>query len=580
MDETSIMEQQMKLLQTVIEQQQSYIQSQNALVAEKDARMVEKDETIAQLRKLVDDLQSLKTNLEETLRELRRQLFGTVSEKIIAKQTEEEEAQPFSEKNVIRVKEHTRERKPKAKREDLYANLPVRDVKIPLTDEQRRCEYCNSEMVTMTYTPVREEIRITPAKVERIRLMQEVAICPECKKDGDGTFVKAEVYPALLPHSPASASSVAYVIFDKCFMGLPYYRQEAGMAELGFKLPRETMANWFIYCAEHYFYPIYERMHEYLIKRDLLHADETTCQVLREEGKSAESTSYMWIYLTGSDGLPPIILYDYAQGRAGNYAKDFLEGFAGLLQCDGYQGYNKVADVILVCCLAHCRRKFYEAIPAGRRKSLKLLDINSEEWLDDPDIPELSGLEQMIPAEVGLSYCNKLFYIEKTLKELPADERKAKREELETPVWNGFWKWIVTINPLGGSKLQKAVNYALNHRETLCNYMKDGRCEISNNVAERRAKSYAIGRKAFLFHTSVAGANASAVMYSMIETAKANNLNVFQYLYMVLLYMPDYKNEPEGIEQLLPWSDFIKEHCTGLIDVENITAEKHEPLPI
>lgn len=580
MDETSIMEQQLKLLQTVIEQQQSYIQSQNALVAEKDARMVEKDETIAQLRKLVDDLQSLKTNLEETLRELRRQLFGTVSEKIIAKQTEEEEAQPSSEKNVIRVKEHTRERKPKAKREDLYANLPVRDVKIPLTDEQRRCEYCNSEMVTMTYTPVREEIRITPAKVERIRLMQEVAICPECKKDGDGTFVKAEVYPALLPHSPASASSVAYVIFDKCFMGLPYYRQEAGMAELGFKLPRETMANWFIYCAEHYFYPIYERMHEYLIKRDLLHADETTCQVLREEGKSAESTSYMWIYLTGSDGLPPIILYDYAQGRAGNYAKDFLEGFAGLLQCDGYQGYNKVADVILVCCLAHCRRKFYEAIPAGRRKSLKLLDINSEEWLDDPDIPELSGLEQMIPAEVGLSYCNKLFYIEKTLKELPADERKAKREELETPVWNGFWKWIVTINPLGGSKLQKAVNYALNHRETLCNYMKDGRCEISNNVAERRAKSYAIGRKAFLFHTSVAGANASAVMYSMIETAKANNLNVFQYLYMVLLYMPDYKNEPEGIEQLLPWSDFIKEHCTGLIDVENITAEKHEPLPI
>ena len=483
MDETSIMEQQMKLLQTVIEQQQSYIQSQNALVAEKDARMVEKDETIAQLRKLVDDLQSLKTNLEETLRELRRQLFGTVSEKIIAKQTEEEEAQPSSEKNVIRVKEHTRERKPKAKREDLYANLPVRDVKIPLTDEQRRCEYCNSEMVTMTYTPVREEIRITPAKVERIRLMQEVAICPECKKDGDGTFVKAEVYPALLPHSPASASSVAYVIFDKCFMGLPYYRQEAGMAELGFKLPRETMANWFIYCAEHYFYPIYERMHEYLIKRDLLHADETTCQVLREEGKSAESTSYMWIYLTGSDGLPPIILYDYAQGRAGNYAKDFLEGFAGLLQCDGYQGYNKVADVILVCCLAHCRRKFYEAIPAGRRKSLKLLDINSEEWLDDPDIPELSGLEQMIPAEVGLSYCNKLFYIEKTLKELPADERKAKREELETPVWNGFWKWIVTINPLGGSKLQKAVNYALNHRETLCNYMKDGRCEISNNAA-------------------------------------------------------------------------------------------------
>lgn len=157
---------------------------------------------------------------------------------------------------------------------------------------------------------------------------------------------------------------------------------------------------------------------------------------------------------------------------------------------------------------------------------------------------------------------------------------KEKCEEKETTVWAGFWKWLETIQALGGSKLEKAVNYAKNHRETLCNYMKDGRCEISNNAAERRAKSYAIGRKAFLFHTSVAGAGASAVMYSMIETAKANNLNVFQYLYMVLLYMPDYKNEPEGIEKLLPWSDFIKEHCTGLIDVEKITAEKHGPLPI
>lgn len=580
MEEKGILEQQMKLLQTVVEQQQNYIQAQNALVAEKDARMAEKDETIAELRKLVDELQSLKANLEETLREFKRQLFGTVSERTIPKKTNRNETDPVEQKSPVTVKEHTRERKAKSKRDDLYANLPIREVTIPLAEDQRRCDYCNSDMVTMTYTAVREEIRITPAKVERIRLMQEVAICPECKKDGDGTLVKASVYLALLPHSPASASSVAFIIFDKCFMGMPYYRQESGMAELGFRLPRETMANWFIYCAENYFYPLYERMHEHLIQRDILHADETTCQVLREKGKSAESTSYMWIFLTGSDGLPPIILYDYAEGRAGKYARDFLEGFTGLLQCDGYQGYNKVADVILVCCLAHCRRKFYEAVPAERRKSFKLLDINSEAWMDDPILPDQAEQENMIPAEIGLAYCNKLFYIEKNLKELPAEERKTKREELETPVWRGFWSWLDTIQPLGGSKLQKAVNYALNHRETLCNYMKDGRCEISNNAAERRAKSYAIGRKAFLFHTSVAGANASAVMYSIIETAKANNLNVFQYLYMVLLYMPDYKNEPKGIEQLLPWSDFIKEHCTGLIDVENITAEKHEPLSI
>ena len=195
-------------------------------------------------------------------------------------------------------------------------------------------------------------------------------------------------------------------------------------------------------------------------------------------------------------------------------------------------------------------------------------------------LPDENEWVNMIPAEVGLVYCNALFYIERQLKEKTPEERKVKRQELEAPVWNTFWKWLDTVNPLGGSKLEKAVNYAYNHKDTLMNYLLDGRCEISNNAAECKAKSYAIGRKAFLFHTSEEGAGASAVMYSIVETAKANNLNVFQYLYMVLLYMPDYKNKPAGIEKLLPWSDFMKEHCTGLIDVENITPENHDPLPI
>lgn len=186
----------------------------------------------------------------------------------------------------------------------------------------------------------------------------------------------------------------------------------------------------------------------------------------------------------------------------------------------------------------------------------------------------------MIPAEVGLIYCNQLFFIEKGLKGMPSEMRKAKRLELEVPVWNAFWEWIDKLEPLGGSKLAKAVTYAKNHRETLCNYLLDGRCELSNNAAERRAKAYAIGRKNFLFHTSAAGANASAIVYSIIETAKANKLNVYQYLYMLLLYMPDYKNEPKGIEMLLPWSNFIKERCTGVIDTETITPENRGPLPI
>ncbi len=136
------------------------------------------------------------------------------------------------------------------------------------------------------------------------------------------------------------------------------------MNQLGFTLPRETMANWIIYVAENYFYPIYERLHEELLKRDLVHADETTCQVLREKGRTAEQTSYMWLYTTGSDALTPIVLYDYQPSCKGSCAQNFIEGFRGLVQCDGYQGYNKLEDVILVCCLAHARRKFFEAVPA------------------------------------------------------------------------------------------------------------------------------------------------------------------------------------------------------------------------
>ena len=272
-------------------------------------------------------------------------------------------------------------------------------------------------------------------------------------------------------------------------------------------------------------------------------------------------------------------MYEYQPGRKGIYPKQFLEGFHGKLQCDGYQGYNQVEDVLLQCCSAHARRKFFEALQAEKKKTIKLLDINSEEAIKEPEIPQ-GDLDKYIPAEIGVTYFNKLFYLEREFKDLEPEERKNKRLEQEVPIWDNLYAWLGTLNPVGGSKLEKAVNYAQNHKDTLRNYLEDGRCELSNNKAERGAKSYAIGRKASLFHTSVDGATASGIIYSLVETAKANNLNVFQYIYTLLLYMPGYKDKPEGIEQLLPWSDFIKEHCSGLIDVETITVEEHPALPI
>ena len=470
---------------------------------------------------MIDELRSIKANLEETLEEFRRQIFGVRSEKTSASKSTEEPKKEEAKK--IHVKAHTKERKPKATRDDLYKDLPIREILCKVPDDERFCEWCNSEMVTMASTFIREEIRITPAKVERIHYMQEVLICPECKKDHDGSFKKGVAPVALIPNSLASASAVAYIMFQKCFMGLPYYRLEAAMKQLGVKIPRETMANWCILSTDKYLKAIYEYLHEVPLSRKVIHADETTCQVLREDGKTPQSTSYMWIYTSGSDGLPKIVLYEYQPGRGGVYSQQFLKGFQGMIQCDGYQGYNKVEDVLLACCMAHCRRKFFEALPA---------------------------------------------------------ERKKKRLEQEVHIWENFFAWIDSLVPTKGSKFEKAVKYAQNHRESLRTYLQDGRCELSNNAAERCAKSYAIGRKNSLFHTSVDGAVASSIIYSLVETAKANDLNVYQYLYILLLYMPGcLKDGSEGIEQLMPWSTFIKERCTGLIDVENISADKLEGLP-
>ena len=307
------------LLKTIIETQAARIEDQERTI--KELRV-----TIEELRSTVTDLRSIKTNLEETLSEFRRQFFGIKSEKTAS---QKEEATPEETKQV-QVKGYTATRKKKATREELYAQLPVREILCPVPENERNCDWCNAPMIPLKPTFVREEIRITPAKVERIHYFQEVLICPECKKDKDGTFKKGTVPGGLLPHSPASASAVAFVMFDRIFMGLPYYRQESVLEQLGARIPRETLANWCIQTTERYLLPIYEYLHAELLKREVLHADETTCQVLREEGKKAQSISYMWIYRTGTDGLPGIVMYEYQPGRSGTYPRNFLQGYHGL----------------------------------------------------------------------------------------------------------------------------------------------------------------------------------------------------------------------------------------------------------
>ena len=536
--------------------------------SEMEALIQLQKETIESLRQLVDSqrltieqmtksheaqtaqLNQTIANLNETVEYLKKKLFASSSEKT-KKAAFPGQLDLFNEAEAAAdpsVPEPTLEeavggykrkaRKQKATREEILAGLPVVEVPCTVPDEDRNCPYCNTPMEVIGKKVVREELRIIPAKVERIQYVQEVLGCPECKKDGASVIVGAETPSPLLKHSLASASTVAYVMYQKYVNSIPLYRQEADWKQLGVKLSRATLANWVIKCGIDYMEPVYGHLHQCLLERDIIHADETPCQVLKEDGKTAQSRSYMWLYGSGNDGLPPIRLYDYQPSRGGYHAEEFLKGFSGYLICDGFSGYNKLKGVIRCGCLAHMRRYWKEALPGKSRKS-----------------------SDKTHAEIGLDYCNQLFELEKEYADLDADTRKAERLETEPAIWEAYWSWLETVNPAGGSRLAKAVTYAKNQKPYMENYLLDGRCSISNNIAENIARPYAVGRKNFLFHDTVKGAQASAIIYSLVETAKLNNLNIYAYLETVLLYMPDYKNEPEGIEELMPWSEMIQQRC-------------------
>ena len=504
----------------------------------------------------IQEPQQTTVNLNETVEYLKRKLFGRSREKqedpdqmkFDFFNEAEAEADPSvpepTEEEVIEG--YTRKRKGKQSRDGIYGDIPVQEVLCSMAEEDKKCPLCGAEMEYVGKRFVREELQIIPAKVKRIRYYQEVYACPKCKDEDEELVTEAAETPTpLLKHSLASPSTVAWIMYQKYAMYIPFYRLEQDWREKGIRLYRATMANWIIYCSQHYLKPVYERLHEYLVRRDILHADEVPCQVLKEPGRPAQSKSYMWIYLTGDDGEPGIVLYDYKPGRKGEYAREFLKGFHGYVHCDGYSGYNTPEDIWRVGCYAHLRRKFFDAIPAKKAEG-----------------------SPVIPAEVGVAYCDKLFLLERIYKGKSTSEKYRLRLEHEKPIVDALYQWIDTLNPVKGSKLATAVTYAKNQRESLENFFKDGRLELSNSAAERRAKCYVMGRKNFLFHDTVDGAEASAIIYSLVETARENGLNIYQYLYLVLLYMPDYQNEPDGIEDMMPWSEFMRARCSKVDKIE------------
>ena len=297
-------------------------------------------------------------------------------------------------------------------------------------------------------------------------------------------------------------------------MYTPLYRLEQEFRRQGLQLSRQTMANWILHASDTWLRPIYDVLHQRLCQEKVLHGDETTLQVLKEPNRTSTSKSYMWLYRTSGCAESPIVLYEYQPSRKAEHTETFLKGFSGWLHADGYQGYHKLPENIrVVGCWAHARRKFDEALQM---------------------VPKEQRKDSL--AAAGECYCTKLFQMEQAFAALTPEERHDKRLELEKPVLDALLAWAneTVAKTAPKSALGRALHYLLEQWPYLVRYLEDGRLEVSNNRAERSIKPFVMGRKNWLFANTPAGAQSSAVIYSLIETAKENDLDPYCYLVWIL----------------------------------------------
>ena len=430
-------------------------------------------------------------------------------------------------------------RKTVGKREQQIENLPVEDVLYTLPEEEQICPACAGPLHEMGQD-IRREVKIIPAQFILVRHICSKYACRNCNRNEIKTPILAAPMPtSAFPNSLASPSAVAYLMSQKFVEGLPLYRQEQALQRLGFELSRQTMANWMITGAD-WLEQITRRMKTKLLEREVLHADETPLQVLKEEGRKAQTSSYMWLYRSGRDG-PPIVLYDYQQTRATEHPSRFLKGFTGYLHVDGYQVYEKLPGVTPVGCWAHARRNFVDALSV---------------------LSPMAKQKGGAAAHQGLAYCDKLFSIERDLVDVTPEARHAGRLARSQPVLVEFHAWLekMALAVLPKSTTGQAIRYCLNQWTKLTAFMADGRLELSNNRAERAIKPFVIGRKNWLFADSPRGAKASATIYSLVETAKENGLNPMAYLTYLFEVLPNINVKDEkALDVLMPWSETIQE---------------------
>jgi len=449
-------------------------------------------------------------NILEQLRLAKQQRFSPSSEKGVVhpdmfdepgvELPDDVKEQLSDEKDGITVAQHTRKKKPK--RCALSEDLPRETIIHDIGDDEKVCD-CGEHLVRIG-EEVTEQLKYIPAKLSVVAHVRPKYACKPCQGN-----VKIASMPALLlPKSIATPELVSHVVVSKYCDHLPLYRQEKMWARIAVNLPRSSLCGWVLKAAE-LCDPLVKLLQRNIVTHDYAQADETTVQVMKEEGRKNTSKSYMWCYRGGGKTHSDIV-YEYQETRGGYHAERFLSGFKGYLQTDAYSGYNwveKNKGIVAVGCHAHARRNFADLVKISKTPGL---------------------------AQQGIIFYKKLYKIEKHARDnkLSPDERYEIRKEKSKPILDAFKQWLdhhLTKTSEQG-KIGKAIRYCLNNWKQLTRFLKDGRVEIDNNLLENTIRPFAIGRKNWMMMGSPKGAKAGATFYSLIETCKANNIDPQKYL--------------------------------------------------
>ncbi|MEE9333668.1 MAG: IS66 family transposase [Granulosicoccaceae bacterium] len=526
---------------------QSLIDKLPTNVAQLQQLLIDKQAIIERQDKALTSSQALNKVLEEQLRLLNTKHFSKSSEKnpgqaelqflneaeLLLSQNAIDQAKAGIDAQIdagIEIPAHKRKRK---KKRQLPSDLPRCEVIHDLTDEQKQC-LCGLTM-NVIGEEVLEQLAIVPQQFYVIvnRKLKYACTCKGCMRTAS-----MPVQP--IPGSQASAQIIAHIMVSKFHDGLPLYRQEKIAKRENVDLDRSKQARWTIDGGK-LFQPIWNCLQDSFYSYDIALADETGIQVLKEQGRKPENKSYLWIRRGGPPDKP-VVLVDYSPSRAGDVATGLLEHFKGYLVVDGYSGYNAAVrknQLKPVYCNDHARRKFVDVVKSLSKDLSEEAKQGAKNWI----------------ASQAIELYKSLYRVETLIKKLPPEKKYTERQRLAVPLWETFMMWANRMLEEGVAHegTRKALVYLINHSEGLRRYCEDGRLPISNIQAEHVAKAIAVPRKNFLFADTPAGAEASAMIYSLLETAKINDQHPQRYLSVLLTEIPNAQTA-EDIEALLPWN--------------------------